>query len=52
MTRVLVFLLVLLVAILAFAQYLRRTGMFFPDKYPTGRWDVNDWVVVPAEHFF
>jgi alpha-beta hydrolase superfamily lysophospholipase len=52
MTRVLVFLLVLLVAILAFAQYLRRTGMFFPDKYPTGRWDVNDWLVTPTEHFF
>jgi len=26
--------------------------MFFPDKYPTGRWDVNGWVVKPSEHFF
>ncbi len=52
MTRVLVFLLVLLVAILAFAQYLRRTGMFFPDKYPTGRWDVHDWLVTPTDHHF
>ncbi len=52
MMRVLVFLLVLLGAILAFAQYVRRTGMFFPDKYPTGRWDVQDWMVVPTEHSF
>jgi fermentation-respiration switch protein FrsA (DUF1100 family) len=52
MTRVAVFLLVLLIAILAFAQVLRRTGMFFPDRYPTGRWDVNDWVVTPTEHVF
>jgi uncharacterized protein len=52
MTRVLVFLLVLLIAIVAFAQFLRRTGMFFPDKYPTGRWNANDWMVVPTEHSF
>jgi fermentation-respiration switch protein FrsA (DUF1100 family) len=38
-TRIAVFLLVLLVAIVLFAQYLRRTGMFFPDRYPTGRWE-------------
>ena len=52
MTRAIVFVLVLLVGIFALAQYLRRTGMFFPDKYPTGRWDVNDWMVKPTEHFF
>ncbi|HEV7239696.1 MAG TPA: alpha/beta hydrolase [Thermoanaerobaculia bacterium] len=52
MARVLIFILVLAVAILAFAQFLRRTGMFFPDKYPTGRWDVNAWMVTPTEHFF
>lgn len=52
MSRILVFVLVLLVAILVFAQFLRRTGMFFPDKYPTGRWNVNEWMIVPAEHSF
>ena len=26
--------------------------MFFPDKYPTGRWDVSGWMVTPTEHFF
>lgn len=52
MKRIATFLLVLLVAVFAFAQFLRRTGMFFPDRYPTGRWNVNDWTIVPTEHFF
>ena len=52
MTRILIFVLVLLLAILAFAQFVRRTGMFFPDKYPTGRWNVSDWTVTPEEHSF
>lgn len=52
MSRAVIFLAVLLIAIIAFAQFLRRTGMFFPDRYPTGRWDVNDWLVTPAEHWF
>lgn len=50
--RVLVFAAVLLVAIAAFAQLLRRTGMFFPDVYPTGRWDREQFLIVPSEHFF
>jgi hypothetical protein len=52
MTRALVFLLVLLVAIIAFSQFLRRNGMFFPDRYPTGRWERNQFLVVPSEHSF
>ena len=52
MTRILVFLAVLTLAIFAFANLLRRTGMFFPDVYPTGRWEPNDLMVVPAEHTF
>ena len=51
-TRVLVFLAVLTLAIFAFAQFLRRTGMFFPDVYPSGRWNPNDLMVVPTEHTF
>ncbi|HEY0370359.1 MAG TPA: alpha/beta hydrolase [Thermoanaerobaculia bacterium] len=51
MTRALIFVLVLLLAVLAFAQVLRRTGMFFPDLYPTGRWNVSDWLVTPEEHW-
>ena len=26
--------------------------MFFPDRYPTGRWDVKGWLVTPTEHPF
>ena len=48
----LTFLAVLLAAIYLFALYLRRTGMFFPDVYPTGRWDVKAWMIEPSEHWF
>lgn len=50
--RILIFLLVLTVAIFAFAHYLRRTGMFFPDRHPVGRWDVDRWMIEPSEHYF
>jgi fermentation-respiration switch protein FrsA (DUF1100 family) len=52
MVRILIFVAVLLTAIYALAFYLRRTGMFFPDRYPTGRWDPNLFMVVPSEHWF
>jgi fermentation-respiration switch protein FrsA (DUF1100 family) len=50
--RITVFVLVLLVAFIALAQLLRRTGMFFPDRFPTGRWDREAFAIVPAEHTF
>src|SRR5687768_17294788 len=49
--RILTFLLVLAVAIGLFSQYLRRTGMFFPDRYPVGRWNAQQWMIVPSEHW-
>lgn len=52
MTRFLVFLLILLAALFAFAHYLRRVGMFFPDQYPVGRWDPQQFMIVPSEHTF
>ena len=52
MSRILTFLAVLLVATYLLTLYLRRTGMFFPDVYPTGRWDANLFMLVPAEHYF
>ena len=52
LTRILIFLLVLTVAIVAFAQYLRRTGMFFPDRHPAGRWELDRWMIEPSEHTF
>jgi len=51
MTRALTFLAVLIAAIYLFAVYLRRTGMFFPDRFPTGRWDTKLWMVEPSEHW-
>jgi uncharacterized protein len=52
MTRILTFLAILLVGVYLLTLYLRRTGMFFPDQYPTGRWDTKLWMVEPSEHFF
>lgn len=52
MIRVLIFIAVLVTAIFLFANLLRRTGMFFPDVYPRGAWNPNDWTVVPTEHTF
>jgi uncharacterized protein len=52
MSRLLVFLAVLLLAIVAFSQILRRTSMFFPSRFPQGQWDVHAWPVVPEEHTF
>jgi hypothetical protein len=52
MTRVLTFLAILFAGIYLLTFYLRRTGMFFPDVYPAGRWDVKAWMIEPAEHYF
>lgn len=52
MTRTLIFLLALLIGVFLLAQYLRRTGMFFPDVYPIGRWTAADFKVVPSDHSF
>src|ERR1051325_302831 len=54
MLRILTFLLVLLAllaAIFLFAFFLRKTGMFFPARFPTGRWDTKQWSVEPSEHW-
>lgn len=52
LTRVFIAVVALLAAIFAFALFLRHTGMFFPDRFPTGRWDARQWRVVPSEHTF
>jgi uncharacterized protein len=38
---VLTFVAVLLLAIIAFAQFVRRTSMFYPERYPLGDWSVS-----------
>lgn len=52
LTRFAIFVVIVLVALVALAHLLRRTGMFFPDRYPDGRWDPNAFMVVPTEHTF
>jgi fermentation-respiration switch protein FrsA (DUF1100 family) len=52
MTRIAIFILILLAAVVAFSQFLRRNGMFFPDRFPTGRWDRGAFMIVPTEHTF
>lgn len=52
MSRIVVFLLVLSFAVYLFSLYLRRTGMFFPEPYPAGRWDTTQWMVEPSDHYF
>ena len=48
MRRVVTFFAVLFVAIIAFAQFLRRTSMFYPERYPLGNWNVpgaqDEWI--------
>src|SRR5258708_1494553 len=39
--RVTIFLVVLRIALYGFAQFVRRTSMFFPDKYPNGDWNTT-----------
>jgi uncharacterized protein len=34
-----------------FAQHVRRSSMFFPDRFPLGDWDTSSLPVKPEEHF-
>lgn len=52
MIRILTFLAVLLLGVYLLATFLRRNGMFFPDKHPVGRWNAADYMVVPSDHHF
>jgi fermentation-respiration switch protein FrsA (DUF1100 family) len=39
-------------ALFAFAQFMKRTSMFFPDRYPAGNWNTTTWPIRPEEHYF
>lgn len=43
---------IVVIALFLFAQYARRTGMFFPDRYPLGEWDTAALLVKPEDHTF
>ena len=47
----LTFVLVLVLAVYGFAFFIRKTGMFFPERFPSGRWDTKVWSVVPTEQW-
>ncbi len=36
----------------AYASYLRRTSMFFPDRFPLGDWDRSGYVLEPRDVHF
>lgn len=49
------FLIVLAIVIaltFAFARYVRRAGMFFPERHPNGLWDTSALDVQPVDHYF
>lgn len=50
--RVLLFLAILFVVLFLFAQFLRRTGMFYPERHPAGMWDTSRFAIQPEEHTF
>lgn len=50
--RILRIALLLVVALFLFAQYVRRTGMFFPSRYPLGNWDTRPYAVAPRDVTF
>jgi fermentation-respiration switch protein FrsA (DUF1100 family) len=50
--RVLGFAAIALAALFLFAQFIRRTGMFFPSRYPAGDWNPHAYGVVPEDHVF
>lgn len=43
---------ILLISLFIFAQYVRRTGMFFPTRYPLGNWDAHAYAVAPEDQTF
>lgn len=43
---------ILLVVLFVFAQYVRRTGMFFPSRYPAGNWNAQAYAVAPEDETF
>jgi alpha-beta hydrolase superfamily lysophospholipase len=45
-------LLLMMVALFLFATWVRRTGMFFPERYPSGDWDTSALPVRPADETF
>ena len=52
LVRVAIFLGVTLVLLFLFAQFVRRTSMFFPARYPLGEWNTSSLAVQPSDELF
>ena len=52
MRSVVIAVLVALIALYLFAQYVRRTSMFVPSRYPEGNWDTRVLPIQPEEITF
>lgn len=50
--RVLRLLIIVVLVLFAFTQYVRRTSMFFPAKYPAGNWDAASYGIAPEDVTF
>lgn len=52
MLRSIAILALVVLALFLFAQFVRRTSMFFPERYPLGDWDTSSFAIRPAEQTF
>lgn len=52
LVRILTLLAAAVILFWAMALYVRRMGMFFPERYPGGRWDAAQWTPRPEDHLF
>lgn len=49
---ILIFAVIAIIGLFAFARHARRVSMFFPDPYPAGLWDIDELPVAPRDHYF
>ncbi|HXG59001.1 MAG TPA: alpha/beta hydrolase [Thermoanaerobaculia bacterium] len=43
---------VTLAVLFLFAQFVRRTSMFFPERHPLGEWETSGFAIRPQDNFF
>ena len=49
---VVIFVVVIILALYLFAQFVRRTSMFFPARYPEGAWEPSAYAIHPEDVSF
>src|SRR5512142_3318978 len=43
---------IVLIVLFAYAAYLRRNAMFFPERFPLGEWDTTGYAIRPQDVHF